>query len=62
MYDVGIVSWNAMIGGYASHGYSKDALKLFDLHDVDIVSWNAMFIGYAHNRFFGNDLDTFKHM
>ncbi|EOA15354.1 hypothetical protein CARUB_v10004360mg [Capsella rubella] len=25
-----IVAWNAMIAGYALHGYSQDALKLFD--------------------------------
>ena len=31
MHDADTVSWNAMIGGYAIHGYSKDALKLFDL-------------------------------
>ncbi|XP_057848095.2 pentatricopeptide repeat-containing protein At3g09040, mitochondrial [Cryptomeria japonica] len=27
----GIISWNAMIAGYAMHGYSIDALKLFEL-------------------------------
>lgn len=26
-----IISWNAMIGGYASHGYALEALELFDL-------------------------------
>eukprot|EP01018_Ginkgo_biloba_P003193 Gb_13221 [translate_table: standard] len=25
-----VVSWNAMIGGYAMHGYGKEALKLFE--------------------------------
>jgi pentatricopeptide repeat protein len=26
-----VISWNAMIGGYASHGFSKEALELFKL-------------------------------
>ncbi|XP_051133439.1 pentatricopeptide repeat-containing protein At1g62260, mitochondrial [Andrographis paniculata] len=25
-----VISWNAMIGGYASHGYAKEALQLFE--------------------------------
>nr|GEV23809.1 pentatricopeptide repeat-containing protein At1g62260, mitochondrial [Tanacetum cinerariifolium] len=27
----GVISWNAMIGGYASHGYATEALELFGL-------------------------------
>ncbi|XP_052193262.1 pentatricopeptide repeat-containing protein At1g62260, mitochondrial [Diospyros lotus] len=26
-----VISWNAMIGGYASHGFATDALELFEL-------------------------------
>jgi len=26
----GIVSWSAMIGGYAQHGHGKEALQLFN--------------------------------
>ncbi|XP_038886946.1 pentatricopeptide repeat-containing protein At1g62260, mitochondrial [Benincasa hispida] len=26
-----VISWNAMIGGYASHGFAAEALKLFEL-------------------------------
>ncbi|KAL3824954.1 hypothetical protein ACJIZ3_020983 [Penstemon smallii] len=26
-----VISWNAMIGGYASHGFAKEALDLFEL-------------------------------
>ncbi|KAG6680661.1 pentatricopeptide repeat-containing protein At1g62260, mitochondrial [Carya illinoinensis] len=26
-----VISWNAMIGGYASHGFSKEALELFEV-------------------------------
>ncbi|XP_059067384.1 pentatricopeptide repeat-containing protein At5g16860 [Cryptomeria japonica] len=31
MNNPGVVSWNAMIAGYAMHGYSKDAFELFKL-------------------------------
>ncbi|XP_057815490.1 pentatricopeptide repeat-containing protein At2g13600 [Cryptomeria japonica] len=27
----GIISWNTMIAGYAMHGYSKEAVKLFEI-------------------------------
>jgi pentatricopeptide repeat protein len=30
MHHRDVVSWNAMIGGYAMHGYGKEALKLFE--------------------------------
>ncbi|KAL1550131.1 Pentatricopeptide repeat-containing protein, mitochondrial [Salvia divinorum] len=26
-----VISWNAMIGGYASHGFAREALELFEL-------------------------------
>lgn len=30
-FEKDVISWNAMIGGYASHGYALEALELFDL-------------------------------
>eukprot|EP01018_Ginkgo_biloba_P003198 Gb_11219 [translate_table: standard] len=30
MHQRDVVCWNAMIGGYAMHGYGKEALKLFE--------------------------------
>jgi len=38
MHDAYTILWNAMMGEYLIHGYSKDSLKLFNPHDVDIVS------------------------
>eukprot|EP00253_Pinus_taeda_P025313 PITA_25313 len=29
MFERDVISWNAIIGGYAMHGYGEDALKLF---------------------------------
>ncbi|XP_057847935.1 pentatricopeptide repeat-containing protein At3g26782, mitochondrial [Cryptomeria japonica] len=31
MHNANLVSWTAMFAGYAMHGYSKDAFKLFEL-------------------------------
>lgn len=31
IHDVNIVSLITIIGGYAIHGYNKDALKIFDM-------------------------------
>ncbi|XP_057845433.2 pentatricopeptide repeat-containing protein At4g02750-like isoform X2 [Cryptomeria japonica] len=31
MHQPNVISWTAMIAGYAMHGYGKDALKLFEL-------------------------------
>ncbi|CAK9153935.1 unnamed protein product [Ilex paraguariensis] len=30
-FEKHVISWNAMIGGYASHGFAKEALELFEL-------------------------------
>ncbi|KAK6916773.1 E motif [Dillenia turbinata] len=32
-----VISWNAMIGGYASHGFASEALELFNLMKVHKV-------------------------
>ncbi|KAI3464197.1 hypothetical protein Pfo_020860 [Paulownia fortunei] len=29
-FQKNVISWNAMIGGYASHGFAKEALELFE--------------------------------
>ncbi|CAN8229083.1 unnamed protein product [Cochlearia groenlandica] len=63
-----IVAWNAMIAGYAMHGYSQDALRLFDemqgitgLHPTDIT-----FIGTlqacAHAGLVNKGLKIFESM
>ena len=55
-----VVVWNAMISGYASHGYCCQALEL--LHSMQIQgpqpnhrSWTAILSGYAH---YGHDKDA----
>ncbi|XP_057843691.2 pentatricopeptide repeat-containing protein At2g13600-like [Cryptomeria japonica] len=48
-----VVSWNAMIAGYAVHGYSKDALELFESMktsgtDPDRVSLVCVLFACSH--------------
>ncbi|XP_074331789.1 pentatricopeptide repeat-containing protein At5g40410, mitochondrial-like [Apium graveolens] len=47
-----IVSWNAMLAGYASRGYHEDAIKL--LHEMelqgvepDVITWNGLISGFT---------------
>eukprot|EP01018_Ginkgo_biloba_P036926 Gb_11578 [translate_table: standard] len=49
-----VVSWNAMIAGYAQNGNFDEALNLFgqmQLRGVkpDLVSWSVIIAGYAHS-------------
>ncbi|KAI5070801.1 hypothetical protein GOP47_0015144 [Adiantum capillus-veneris] len=47
-----VVSWNAMIAGYAGHGLLEEASCLFQEMQLagvsaDIISWNSLIMGYA---------------
>ncbi|XP_057829850.2 putative pentatricopeptide repeat-containing protein At3g23330 [Cryptomeria japonica] len=49
-----VVSWTAIIGGYAQIGVSEEALRLhgeMELSGVnsDVITWNAMMAGFAQN-------------
>eukprot|EP01018_Ginkgo_biloba_P001238 Gb_28665 [translate_table: standard] len=45
-----VVSWTAMIAGYAQNGRVDQALELFQkMPEPNVVSWNAMIAGYAQN-------------
>ncbi|KAF9613133.1 hypothetical protein IFM89_005704 [Coptis chinensis] len=44
-----IVSWSAMIGGYAMHGQAEEALKLFSkMYCIGIRPNGVTFIGLLH--------------
>ncbi|KAJ8767058.1 hypothetical protein K2173_012571 [Erythroxylum novogranatense] len=44
-----VISWNAMIGGYASHGYASEALELFKLmRHFEVQPTYITFISVLH--------------
>ena len=52
--DRNVVLWNAMIAGYAQHGYMHDANRLFQCMHRDGIhpnkeTWNAIISGWAIN-------------
>lgn len=58
-----IVSWNAMISGYAKAGDFIPARELFDLMpERNVVSWNAVIGCYFHRRLFSETLELFRMM
>jgi pentatricopeptide repeat protein len=47
-----VVSWTALIGGYAEHGHHAEALSCFQEMQLkgispDEVSWNNLILGYS---------------
>eukprot|EP01018_Ginkgo_biloba_P033672 Gb_37465 [translate_table: standard] len=57
-----VVTWSAMISGYAQNGHEDEALKLF--HEMQlagirptVVSWNSLISGYVQN---GNGVKALK--
>ncbi|XP_057869692.1 pentatricopeptide repeat-containing protein At3g26782, mitochondrial-like [Cryptomeria japonica] len=61
------VSWNAMIAGYAMHGYGKDALKLFELMELsgsnpNHVSFVSVLFACSHAGFINDGCKYFNLM
>eukprot|EP01018_Ginkgo_biloba_P020443 Gb_15797 [translate_table: standard] len=58
-----VVSWTAMVTGYAQNGYVDEALGIFqNMPERDVVSWNAMITAYAQNGYFKEALNLFRQM
>ncbi|VVA90452.1 unnamed protein product [Arabis nemorensis] len=58
-----VVSYTALITGFASRRDIGSARKLFDEIPLkDVVSWNAMISGYAENGNFKEALELFREM
>uniref|UniRef100_A0A1D1Z4J2 Pentatricopeptide repeat-containing protein At1g20230 n=1 Tax=Anthurium amnicola TaxID=1678845 RepID=A0A1D1Z4J2_9ARAE len=56
MSNRGVVSWSAMVGGYARSGCVGEALQLFDRMcasgvEPNAVTWNGMIAGFGANGF-----------
>ncbi|XP_057833052.2 pentatricopeptide repeat-containing protein At3g12770 [Cryptomeria japonica] len=62
-----VVSWNAMIAGYAQNGFCKDALKIFELmkHSQtypDIVSFSCVLFACSHAGLVDEGCTYFNHI
>ncbi|XP_057848113.1 pentatricopeptide repeat-containing protein At3g29230 [Cryptomeria japonica] len=58
-----VVSWNAMISGYAHYGAFDKALRLFqEMPERSVVSWNAMIVGYAQKGVLDEAVRVFNEM
>ncbi|XP_057842691.2 pentatricopeptide repeat-containing protein At4g21065-like [Cryptomeria japonica] len=62
-----VATWNALIAGYAMHGYSRDALKLFELMEhfgtnPDIVSFICVLYACSHAGAVDNGCQYFHNM
>ncbi|XP_057866832.2 pentatricopeptide repeat-containing protein At3g26782, mitochondrial-like [Cryptomeria japonica] len=62
-----VASWNAMISGYAMHGYSEDASKLFELMrrsgvELDHVSFVGILFACSHAGLVDEGCTYFNHM
>eukprot|EP01018_Ginkgo_biloba_P030679 Gb_05648 [translate_table: standard] len=62
-----VISWNAVIAGYAQNGHGDEALKIFHQMQLagmkaDVITWNAMIAGYAQNGQRDEALKLFRQM
>ncbi|KAI3872868.1 hypothetical protein MKW92_038441 [Papaver armeniacum] len=62
-----LVSWNAMLAGYALRGCREEALELLDAMKVqgvkpDIITWNGLITGYTQSRDGKTALEFFSKM
>ncbi|XP_022974048.1 pentatricopeptide repeat-containing protein At1g33350 [Cucurbita maxima] len=63
MLERSVVSWTAMISGYARLGDIDNAMALFEsMPERDIPAWNALIAGCAQNGFFCEAIGLFKRM
>ncbi|XP_057446447.1 pentatricopeptide repeat-containing protein At1g33350 [Lotus japonicus] len=63
MRERNVVSFTAMISGYARVGDVDSALKLFDeMPERDVPSWNALIAGCTQNGFFSEGIRLFREM
>eukprot|EP01018_Ginkgo_biloba_P003811 Gb_10356 [translate_table: standard] len=63
MFQRDVISWNAMIAGYAKNNYCKEALTLFHKMQLagikpNAITWNAIIAGFSHT---GNGHEALKH-
>eukprot|EP00257_Ricinus_communis_P021236 XP_015580668.1 pentatricopeptide repeat-containing protein At5g66520 [Ricinus communis] len=58
-----IVTWNAMLAGFARDGQVAVVEKMFDeMYERDVISWNTMIMAYVHNGKLEEGLECFRRM
>uniref|UniRef100_A0A2P2Q2U6 Pentatricopeptide repeat-containing protein n=1 Tax=Rhizophora mucronata TaxID=61149 RepID=A0A2P2Q2U6_RHIMU len=63
MSEKSVVSWTAMISGYARIGEIESAMYLFNqIPERDVPSWNAVIAGCTQNGFFQEAISIFRKM
>ncbi|GKV35170.1 hypothetical protein SLEP1_g43474 [Rubroshorea leprosula] len=63
MSERSVVSWTAMVSGYARAGDIQKAMHLFEeMPERDVPSWNAVIAGCAQNGFFTEAIELFRRM
>ncbi|KDP37792.1 hypothetical protein JCGZ_06694 [Jatropha curcas] len=63
MSERNVVSWTAMISGYARFGEVGNAISLFQqMPERDVPSWNAVIAGCTQNGLFSDAISLFKKM
>ncbi|XP_028783054.1 pentatricopeptide repeat-containing protein At1g33350-like [Neltuma alba] len=63
MCERNVVSWTAMVCGYARMGDIENAMKLFgEMPERDVPSWNAIIAGCTQNGFFSEAIRLFRKM
>lgn len=63
MPERNVVSWNAMITGYAQNRRLDEAFDLFErFPEKDVTSWNTMITGFIHNGDLRRAMKLFNEM
>lgn len=58
-----VVSWNALVIGYARAGEICSAEKVFDeMSERDVISWSSMIVGYVQNGMLEKGIGLFREM
>jgi pentatricopeptide repeat protein len=58
-----VVSWTALVSGYARAGKIGDAIMLFErMTERDVAAWNAIITGCTQNRLFAEAVGIFGRM
>ncbi|KAF2293958.1 hypothetical protein GH714_005943 [Hevea brasiliensis] len=62
-YNRDVITWNAMLAGFARDGRVDVVESMFDeMPERDVISWNTMIMAYVHNGKLEEGLECFRRM